>query len=183
MNFHLLIGDASSSTFALVKTEIKMYLSLIKRIHVPRFALWVGPRFTNHLWPRDLNRPRVGHQTAFGLTFDHPRGHVWPDGLVKISISSMDRVISTTKWCEAIVVKANNRFDTGGRPEKELNFNCPGCKTFMWPFQLGVDESRLHDEEAQMEIASQLVWCRRKNLKCYKLSCLSDGRNCHPESS
>lgn len=39
MNFHLLIGDASSPTFAPVKTEIKMYLSLIKRIHVPRFAL------------------------------------------------------------------------------------------------------------------------------------------------
>lgn len=57
MNFHLLIGDASSSTFAPVKTEIKMYLSLIKRIHVPRFALSVGPRFTNHLWPRDLNKP------------------------------------------------------------------------------------------------------------------------------
>lgn len=115
MNFHLLIGDASSSPFALVKTEIKMCLSLIKRIHVPRFALWVAPRFTNHLWPRDLNGPRVGHQTAFGLTFDHPRGHIWPDGLVKISISSMDGVISATEWSDAIAVEANNGFDAGGR--------------------------------------------------------------------
>lgn len=123
--------------FAPVKTEIKMYLSLINRIHVPGFALWVGPCFTNHLWPRDLNRPRAGHQTAFGLTFDHPRGPIWPDGLVKISISSMDRVISATEWSDAISVEANNGFNPGAGPEKDLDFNCPGCKTFVWPFQRG----------------------------------------------
>lgn len=165
MNFHLLIGDASSPTFAPVKTEIKMYLSLIKRIHVPRFALWVCPCFTNHLWPRDLNSPRVKHQTAFGLTFDHPRGH----GLVKISISSMDRVISATKWSDAIGVETNHGFDTGGRPEKHSNFNRPGCKTFVWPFPPSEDESRLHDEE----ITSQRVWCR------WKIPNLTSSHACH----
>lgn len=39
MNFHLLIGNALSSPLALVKTEIKMYLSLIKYIHVAGVAL------------------------------------------------------------------------------------------------------------------------------------------------
>jgi len=63
MTSYLLIGDASFSLFALVKTEMEMYLSLMKCIHAARFALWVGPSFLNHLWPRDLNRPRAVHQT------------------------------------------------------------------------------------------------------------------------
>lgn len=162
--------------FALVKTEIKMYLSLIKCIHVACFALWVGPRFTNHLWPRDLNGPRVGHQTqplvwpliALEGTFDQT-------GLFKISISSMDRVISATKWSDTISVEANKSLIQVADLRRSWTLIVQVVKCLSWPFQLSTGESRPHDEKAQMEIASQLVWCRWKNLKCYDLSCSSDG--------
>lgn len=118
--------------------------------------------------------------TAFGLTFDGPQGHIWPDGLFKISTSYMDRVICSTKRSDTISVTANTRLETRARVEKELSFNCPGCKMFAWPFQLRMDDSRLHDETALEEIASQLVWCVWKRVS--SCSCaVRTGGNCHPK--
>lgn len=155
MNFHLLIGNALSSALALVKTEIKMYLSLIKRIHVARFALWVRPVLRITCGHENLTDPGsdIKHSLCADL-WSPPRGFVWPDGLFKISISSVDGVVSTAKWSDTISVKANNGFDTGGEADTDLNFNRAGCKTFAWPFPQRMDESRAHKEKAHMEISS-----------------------------
>lgn len=108
------------------------------------------PRFTNHLWPRDLNGRRVKHQTALSLTFAHPRGHIWPDGLVKISISSMVE---------------NDLTPSMSRLIKKSDFNCPGCTTFVWPFPQSEDELSFFDAggKALMMPHDDVSWTRVAN--------------------
>lgn len=60
----------------------------------------------------------------------------------------MDRVIF------ADISNSLGRLDTGGALEEELNCKCPGCAAFIWPFWMRMDDSHLHDDDLQMEVAS-----------------------------
>ncbi len=171
MNFHLLIADASVSTFAPVKTEIKMYLSLIKRIHVPRFALWVALVLRIACGRETLSDPRVGDQTAIGLTFDHPKDtfdqtaplksafHPWMES----SLLQNDLTPFVQRLITALMQVEEQRrsWTLIVQVVKCL------CDLFCWAWM------RKH----RWKLPLRLFDAGGNSLKCYKLSCSSDGRN------